>query len=432
MSKLFAKLSEPSAEPTFEGLRQAQETHNEIIVNYIQLAVFACVLVANVATLYLPVAPYRATPLMLSIIACFLLARVLLFFYLRGGPAYRPARKYLITALDLIVYTAAPLMLGALGAYPWLWLSLFSICTYAMIVALSGLRYSTNVVFLSGGATVVLHAALYTPLVSAEFRLPGIMVSCLTLGCVAVCTAYTAASLLRIHREVNTKDQLTRFLPPELVEQVAKDPGLLQRKTERRTATVVFTDIRGFTRFSERLAPENVVEFLNDFLEEMTSSIMDHQGMLDKYIGDAAMGVFGVPFHAEDHAERAYRAALDMRERLRALNASLVEKGLPELSIGIGLHTGELLIGAIGAKRRLDYTVIGDTVNVASRIEGMTRSYPVEILLSDSTREALAGEAALHRIATVQVKNRDEPLTLWSPDPAREAAAAVARADVVV
>jgi adenylate cyclase len=121
-----------------------------------------------------------------------------------------------------------------------------------------------------------------------------------------------------------------------------------------------------------------------------------------------------------------------MRERLRVLNASLVGKGLPELSIGIGLHTGELLIGAIGAKRRLDYTVIGDTVNVASRIEGMTRSYPVEILLSDSTREALSGEAALHRIATVQVKNRDEPLTLWSPDPPREGVAAAAEAPVII
>jgi adenylate cyclase len=132
------------------------------------------------------------------------------------------------------------------------------------------------------------------------------------------------------------------------------------------------------------------------------------------------MGVFGVPFHADDHALRALRAALDMRDRLHRLNVKLIEKGLPELSIGIGLHTGELLIGSIGSSRRLDYTVIGDTVNVASRIEGMTRSYPVEILLSDATREAIAGAAILHQIATVQVKNRIEPLTLWSPDPPRD------------
>ena len=147
---------------------------------------------------------------------------------------------------------------------------------------------------------------------------------------------------------------------------------------------------------------------------------MDHKGMLDKYIGDAVIGVFGVPFDADDHALRALHSAMDMRDRLNKLNVKLKQKGLPQLSIGIGLHTGELLIGAIGSTRRLDYTVIGDTVNVASRIEGMTRSYPVEILLSDSTREAIAGAVKLYQIATVQVRNRIEPLMLWSPDPPGE------------
>jgi adenylate cyclase len=132
------------------------------------------------------------------------------------------------------------------------------------------------------------------------------------------------------------------------------------------------------------------------------------------------MGVFGVPLHVEDHALRAARAALDMRDRLIQLNAQLRQQGLPEVSIGIGLHTGELLFGAIGSTRRLDYTVVGDTVNVASRIEGMTRSYPVEILLSDATRAAVGDAMPLYSIATVQVKNRTEPLRLWSPDPPRE------------
>jgi adenylate cyclase len=113
-------------------------------------------------------------------------------------------------------------------------------------------------------------------------------------------------------------------------------------------------------------------------------------------------------------------AAIDMRERLHALNHKLEKRGLPALSIDIGLHTGELLIGAIGSTRRLDYTVIGDTVNVASRIEGMTRSYPVEILLSDSTRARIDDDVTLHEIATVTVKNRDEPITIWSPDPPTE------------
>src|SRR6185369_8241697 len=127
-------------------------------------------------------------------------------------------------------------------------------------------------------------------------------------------------------------------------------------------------------------------------------------------------GVFGVPFFADDHAIRALRSAIDMRDRVKEMNKGLKQKGLPELSVGIGLHTGELLIGAIGSTRRLDYTVIGDTVNVASRIEGLTRSYPVEILVSDSSRNAIGDAIKLYPIATVQVKNRVEPLAVWSPD----------------
>jgi class 3 adenylate cyclase len=403
-------------EPEFEKLRQSQETRNEIIINYIQMIIIGIVFLANVATHFSSAAPYRASALLLSFVATAFIARLAIFFYLRKQPPYKPTRKYVISTLDLAAYTGVALLLGAQGAYPWLFLSVRVICTYAMLIALSGLRYSTRVVIYTGLATLLLNTSIFALLAPATFRWPTAMLGVITLSCVAICTAYNVASLIRIHRDAAAKESLARFLPPELVEQVMNDPGLLQRKTERRNATVIFTDIRGFTRFSEKMSPEQVVEFLNDFLEEMTGAIMDHNGMLDKYIGDAVMGVFGVPFYADDHALRALKTALDMRDRLNRLNINLKEKGLPELSIGIGLHTGELLIGAIGSTRRLDYTVIGDTVNVASRIEGMTRSYPVEILLSDATRAAIAGAIELYQIATVQVKNRVEPLILWSPD----------------
>jgi adenylate cyclase len=404
----------------FEKLRQSRETRNEIIINYIQMTIFAIVFLGNVATRFSAAAPYRASALLLAFMTAALVSRLVIFFYLRRDPPYTPARKYIISTLDLAVYTIVPVLLGVQGAYPWLFLGVRVICTYSMLVALSGLRYSTRAVIYIGAATLLLNTSTFALLAPATYRWPTALLGFLTIGCVTVCTAYNVASLIRIHRDAAAKESLARFLPPELVEQVMNEPELLQRKTERRNATVIFTDIRGFTRFSERLSPEEVVEFLNDFLEEMTGAIMDHNGMLDKYIGDAVMGVFGVPFHADDHALRALRAGLDMRARLNRLNVELKEKGLPELSIGIGLHTGELLIGSIGSTRRLDYTVIGDTVNVASRIEGMTRSYPVEILVSGATREAISDAVKLYRIATVQVKNRVEPLTLWSPDPPKD------------
>jgi adenylate cyclase len=424
MTVQIAKEHHPSGktESEFEKLRQTQETRNEIVINYIWMVILASAFLFNLTTRVLPIAPYTASSAMLAFMVGAFIARLAVFLYLRSDPTYLSARKYVIATLDLFVFTAAAFLLGAVRSdSEWsIAITFFNICTYAMAIALSGLRYSTPVVMFSGIASLLLHTFVFALLFTPSFRLPSIMIGSLTLGVVTVCAAYSVASLIRMHRNSAMKEHLARFLPPELVEQMAREPDLLQRKTERRNATVVFADIRGFTRLSEQMTPERVVEFLNEFLEVMTGAILDHKGMLDKYIGDAVMGVFGVPFHSDDHALRALRSAMDMRDRLTILNVNLKQKQLPELSVGIGLHTGDLLIGAIGSTRRLDYTVIGDTVNVASRIEGMTRNYPVEILLSGATREAVAGAVDLYEIATVEVKNRVEPLTLWSPDPPRE------------
>jgi class 3 adenylate cyclase len=418
MEELSEEAPTRNSHPEFERLRQDQETRNEKIVNYIQLTVFIWVLIANIAThsKYVTFVPYKAPASLFVLISISLIARIIIYLYLRRDPVYRTGRKYVISMLDVSVYTGAAVILGAHNAYPFLFLSLFAVCTYSMLVALSGLRYSTRIVIFNGIVTALLSVAVFASRAPLEFRGPVAMVALLTIGCVTVCTAYSVASLIRIHKDASIKENLARFLPPELVEKMMEEPDLLLRKTEKRTATVIFTDIRGFTRYSEIMTPERVVEFLNDFLQEMTEAIMDHKGMVDKYIGDAVMGVFGVPFFADDHAIRALRSAIDMRDRVKEMNKGLKQRGLPELSVGIGLHTGELLIGAIGSTRRLDYTVIGDTVNVASRIEGLTRSYPVEILVSDSSRNAIGDAIMLYPIATVQVKNRVEPLAIWSPD----------------
>lgn len=410
------------AAPEFEKLRQTQETRNEIVINSIWMAILGSAFLWNLTTRFLDVAPYRASLAMLAFIVVAFAGRLVVFVYLRRDPPYTPARKYVLATLDLAVFTVAAYLLGAVRSdTEWsVIVSFFNVCTYAMAIALCGLRYSTRVVVFSGIASVLLHTVFFAIPLPPSFRLPLVIIGLLTQSVVTVCAAYSVASLIHMHRNSAVKEHLARFLPPELVEQLANEPDLLQRKTERRNATVIFADIRGFTRLSEQMSPEKVVEFLNEFLEEMTGAILDHKGMLDKYIGDAVMGVFGVPYPSDDHALRALRAATDMRDRLSALNVSLKQKQLPELSVGIGLHTGDLLIGAIGSTRRLDYTVIGDTVNVASRIEGMTRNYPVEILVSDATRVSLGGAVELYQIATVQVKNRVEPLTLWSPDPPRE------------
>ena len=137
--------------------------------------------------------------------------------------------------------------------------------------------------------------------------------------------------------------------------------------------------------------------------------------MVDKYVGDSVMGVFGVPVANELHAILAVQAALDMQTRLTTLNRTLADHNLPQLSIGIGIHTGELVVGAIGAPHRLDYTVIGDTVNVTARIEGLTRRYGVSILVSDTTRAMLPEHVAVREVGITEVRNRVQPVILWMP-----------------
>ena len=298
-----------SSGQAFEQIRQQQETRNEIIINYVQMLHFGVVLFANLLTHVLPVAPFRSGALLLTLFASSLFARFAIYFYLRSEPPYSRWRKYLFSTFDLAIFTAGPLLLAKQNAYPWLFLSVFSVCIYALLIVLAGLRYSRQVVIFNGVATAVLHGLLFALPTEGGYRLPVLVTGLLTLGLITLCIAYCVESLIRIHREAAIKEQLARFLPPELVEQVSRHPELLDRTTQRREATVIFTDIRGFTRFSEQLPAEQVVEFLNAFLEEMTLAIMDHQGMLDKYIGDAVMGVFGVPVIHHDHPQRAFDAA---------------------------------------------------------------------------------------------------------------------------
>ncbi len=178
---------------------------------------------------------------------------------------------------------------------------------------------------------------------------------------------------------------------------------------------------RGFTALSEHLRPQEVVDFLNQFLAQMAEAIIEQHGMVDKYIGDAIMGVFGAPGQHPTHATQAVRSALAMQVRLRLLNEQLQARQLPTLDLGIGIHTRELVIGAIGSRQRLDYTVIGDTVNVASRIESLTRQYGERILLSSETRAALGELDGLRAVDSVEVKNRRQPVMVWAIDPAANA-----------
>jgi adenylate cyclase len=193
-------------------------------------------------------------------------------------------------------------------------------------------------------------------------------------------------------------------------------------RAENRELTIMFCDMRNFTRVAELLPPEDLRGLVNSFFSTMTGAIREHRGTLDKYIGDAIMAFWGAPLTDPAHAANAARAALAMTARLAALNADLRARGLPEIGLGLGLNTGTVCVGDMGSSMRRSYTVMGDAVNLASRIEGLTRHYGVDVLVGEDTRRAAgepparAGEAwRWVEVDRVRVKGKTRPVTLFTP-----------------
>jgi adenylate cyclase len=175
----------------------------------------------------------------------------------------------------------------------------------------------------------------------------------------------------------------------------------------------MFSDIRSFTTISEGLTPDELVNLLNDYLGEMTEIIFANQGTLDKYIGDAIMAFWGSPYPQEDHATRACNCALQMGRKLKQLNAKWVAEKRPPISIGIGLNTGLLNVGNMGSAKRLSWTVMGDNVNLASRLEGINKEYHTQIVISEATYRAVADRFVCRELDKIRVKGKNQPVTIY-------------------
>jgi adenylate cyclase len=185
---------------------------------------------------------------------------------------------------------------------------------------------------------------------------------------------------------------LRRYLSPETAEYVLAHPDKCMLGGERVVATVLFSDIRGFTTFSESTSPEQAVEVLNEYLEAMTAAVFRHGGTVDKYVGDCVMALFGIPVPYADHAARSVRAALEMQAELFRLQRDWGARGLPLLDIGIGINTGAMVVGNVGSSLRVDFTVIGDAVNLASRVESLTKALNARILVTAATYDGVRAE----------------------------------------
>jgi adenylate cyclase len=215
------------------------------------------------------------------------------------------------------------------------------------------------------------------------------------------------------------KHAFQHYVPPAVVEEIARDPKRLRLGGEKRDLTVLFSDIRGFTTLSETMDPEALVRFMNRYFTAMTARVFEEQGSLDKFIGDGLMAVYGAPVALAGHAAHACRAALAMSAALAELNRDWLAEGLPAVAIGIGIHSGPVVVGNMGSAERFNYTVAGDTVNVAARIEALNKDYGTEILASEATLAQLGEPPCPTReIDVLRVRGRAQHVRLFELIPA--------------
>ncbi len=222
----------------------------------------------------------------------------------------------------------------------------------------------------------------------------------------------TMVVLEDITREKRLKSTMARYMSPELAERLLQEgESVLGGKIQE--VSVLFSDIRSFTTLSEQLGPKETVSMLNDYFSVMADIVLMHGGIVDKYIGDAIMAVFGTPFTTARDADNAVQAAVDMLRALRIFNAARAPLGKAPVEIGLGINTGEVVAGNIGSLKRMDYTVIGDGVNTASRLEGATKYYGTRLLISESTRTQLNQQYQCRIIDSLRVKGKNLPVSIY-------------------
>ena len=211
------------------------------------------------------------------------------------------------------------------------------------------------------------------------------------------------------------KRAFQQYVPARVVDRVVADPKLLRFGGERRDLTILFSDIRSFTTYSEKHDAEVVVEVLREYLTGMVDAVFRYEGTLDKFIGDAVMAIFGAPVPQQDHALRACRTALDMKTELRRLHEKWEAEGKAPFNIGIGLNTGEVIVGNLGSDQRFDYTVIGDPVNLAARLESLNKEFPQAsgILISEYTFDLVKDKVEARHLGNVTVKGKTEPVGVY-------------------
>ncbi len=225
-------------------------------------------------------------------------------------------------------------------------------------------------------------------------------------------TAYRFFTEERRARDI--RKMFSSYVSKRIVDELIRDPSKAKLGGDRKEITVLFSDIRGFTSFSEKLQPEEVVSLLNEYLGAMTNIVFEHDGTLDKFVGDAIVALWGAPVGQPDHAQRACKCSLAMIDKLKELQAKWAAEGKHVIDIGIGINTGDMVVGNIGAPgKKMDYTVIGDNVNLGARLEGLTRKYNNHIIISEYTYAKVKDMVKVNELGSVTVKGKEQPVVIY-------------------
>ncbi len=269
----------------------------------------------------------------------------------------------------------------------------------------------------AGAALFVVLFAGYLSAVYYLFAAKGIWFN-LVYPASALFFGYTSQTAYRFlteeRRARDIRKMFSSYVSKRIVDELIRDPSKAKLGGERKEITVLFSDIRGFTSFSEKHQPEEVVSLLNEYLGAMTNVVFEHEGTLDKFVGDAIMALWGAPVGQPDHAERACRCALDMIKKLKELQEKWTAEGKYAIDIGIGINTGDMVVGNMGAEgKKMDYTVIGDNVNLGARLEGLTRQYNNHIIISEFTYEKVKQVVQVNELGSVTVKGKQKPVVIY-------------------
>ncbi len=261
--------------------------------------------------------------------------------------------------------------------------------------------------------TVELVGILIGGILAYEYRILANVVYPILASLLSFMGAYLLRFILEQKKRKFIEGAFGHYVNKTVVKNIQANPDLLKLGGVKRDLTVFFSDIEGFTSISEHFQPEELVQFLNEYLGEMTDIIIDQQGTLDKYEGDAIMAFWNAPLPDHDHAVHACFAALENQKKLSALREKWMKVGLPEMHVRIGINTGEAVVGNMGSKNRFDYTAMGDNVNLASRLEGLNKQYHTSILISEKTYQQVKAELVCRELDIVRVKGKREPVRIY-------------------